>query len=141
MDPLPVANGAQRQASLAALAQLLQLLQTTPFQLMEPFWPASSRFDDIAAKARPADWFAAAATEHYERISSFSSFFVGSSSVLTWLCSQPYASAEMERRRTLIAARAGLWPQVPKRLCTAAPDHLNAEIWRAGKVPGTVVAA
>jgi hypothetical protein len=34
----------------------------------------------------------------------------------------------------------GLRPEVPKRLCAAAPDHLNAEIWRSGIVPGTVVA-
>ena len=38
-----------------------------------------------------------------------------------------------------VAARAGLRPSVPARLCQVAPDHLNADIWRAGKVPGTIV--
>jgi len=45
----------------------------------------------------------------------------------------------MERRRVLVAARAGQRPTVPARLCQVAPDHLNAEIWRAGKIPGTMV--
>lgn len=130
-----------RQESIVALGQLLQLLRSTRVQLAEPFWPASSRFDDLAPKARPVEWFAAAAAEQFERTSSFSSFFSGGSPVLAWLCGQPFASAEMERRHTLVAARAGLRPEVPKRLCIAAPDHLNAEIWRSGMVPGTTVAA
>jgi FkbM family methyltransferase len=130
-----------RQESVTALGQLLQRLQRTRVQLTEPFWPASSRFDDIAPKHRPVEWFAAAAAEQFERTSSFSSFYTSGSPVLAWLCGQPFAGAEMERRHTLIAARKGLRPAVPKRLCTAAPDHLNAETWRAEMVPGTVVAA
>jgi hypothetical protein len=45
----------------------------------------------------------------------------------------------MERRRVLVAGRARQRPVVPARLCQVAPDHLNAKIWRAGKVPGTIV--
>jgi hypothetical protein len=44
----------------------------------------------------------------------------------------------MERRRVLLAARASQRPSVSSRLRTAAPDHLNADVWRAGQVPGTV---
>jgi hypothetical protein len=58
---------------------------------------------------------------------------------LEWLCGQPFVLAEMERRRVLLGARAGLRPIVPGRLRTPAPDHLNAGIWRAGQVPGTFV--
>jgi hypothetical protein len=47
----------------------------------------------------------------------------------------------MERRRVLVAARAGQRPAVPGRLCQVKPDHLNADLWRAGKVPGTIVGA
>jgi len=38
----------------------------------------------------------------------------------------------MQRRRALIAARAGKFIALPPQLCIAAPDHLNAEIWRGG---------
>src|SRR5262249_17925780 len=62
--------------------------------------------------------------------------FGGVSPVLAWLCAQPFASTEMERRRVLVAARAGQRPAVPGRLCQVKPDHLNADLWRAGKVPG-----
>jgi hypothetical protein len=29
--------------------------------------------------------------------------------------------------------------EVPARLCVAADDHLNADVWRAGLVPNTFV--
>jgi hypothetical protein len=59
--------------------------------------------------------------------------------LLAWLCAQPFASTEMERRRALIAARASQRPMVPARLCQVKIDHLNATIWRAGEVPGTTI--
>jgi protein O-GlcNAc transferase len=130
-----------RNESVAALRRLLQMLQSTRVQLREPFWPASPRFDDIAPGHQPADWFAVAAAEQFERTFGFSSLFDGASPMLPWLCSQRFAGAEMDRRRTLIAARAGQQPRVPERLFSAAPDHLNADIWRAGLVPGTVLGA
>jgi hypothetical protein len=128
-----------RDESAAVLQRLLQTLQSGKFQLNEPFWPASTRFDSIALGSQPANWFAGAAAEQFERTFSFSSIFAGASPVLAWLCSQPFAPAEMERRRVLLAARAGQRPKVPLRLCTAALDHLNANVWRAGQVPGTIV--
>jgi FkbM family methyltransferase len=128
-----------RGESVAVLQRLLQTLQSGQIQLGEPFWPASARFDSVALDSQPADWFAGAVAEQFERTFSFSSTFAGASPVLVWLCTQPFTCAEMERRRILIAARAGQQPGVPARLCQVAPDHLNAEIWRAGKVPGTVV--
>ncbi len=125
-----------RSESLTALQRLLQLLQGV--RLQEPFWPAAARFDDIAAGDRPLEWFMAAAAEQHERTFSFSSVFSGVSPLLDWLCGQPFASAEMERRRVLAAAGAGTRPRVPQRLREPAPDHLNADVWRAGMVPGTV---
>jgi FkbM family methyltransferase len=130
-----------RSESVAALRRLLQMLQSARIEPREPFWPASSRFDNIAPGDQPADWFAAATAEQFERTFGFSSLFDGASPMLPWLCGQKFASAEMERRRTLIAARAGLQPRVPERLRIAAPDHLNADIWRAGLVPGTLLGA
>jgi FkbM family methyltransferase len=64
-----------RSECVAVLRQLLPMLQRTPFPLSEPFWPASPRFDDVAPGGRPADWFAVAAAEQFERTFSFSSAF------------------------------------------------------------------
>jgi FkbM family methyltransferase len=130
-----------RAESAQVLQRILQMLKSTRFELREPYWPASPRFDDIPQQGRQLDWFATAVAEQFERIWSFSSVFSGGSPVLPWLCNQPLAGTELERRRTLIAARAGLRPGVPQRLCIAAPDHRNADIWRAGSVPGTVLGA
>jgi FkbM family methyltransferase len=130
--------GARRE-SVAVLQRLLNTLQSGQIQLDEPFWPASRRFDGIALDSQPANWFTGAAAEQFERTFSFSSIFAGFSPVLAWLCSQPFAPAEMERRRVLLAARAGQRPKVPLRLRTASLDHLNANVWRAGQVPGTIV--
>ncbi len=130
-----------RSECVAVLRQLLAMLQRMPFPLSEPFWPASPRFDDIAPGSRPADWFVTATAEQFERAFSFSSAFGGASPGLAWLCRQELATAEMERRRVLIAARAGQRPVVPERLRTAGPDNRNPDIWRAGLVPGTALEA
>jgi hypothetical protein len=130
-----------RGESVAALRQLLQMTQTARVTLREPLWPATSRFDNIAPGVEVADWLAAAAAEQFERSFAFSSAFGGASPNPAWMCRQKFATAEMERRRTLVAARAGLQPQVPQQLRSPAADHLNADIWRSGLVPGTVLAA
>jgi FkbM family methyltransferase len=130
-----------RGESVATLRHLLGMLQGEKLQFKEPFWPASPRFDSIAPGNQPDNWFAASAAEQFERTFSFSSLFSGASPIFPWLCGQPFAGTEMERRRTLLAVRAGQWPIVPERLLRLAPDHLNADVWRAGLVPGTIVAA
>ncbi len=130
-----------RDESVKALVRLLEILKTAGIHFREPFWPANPRFDDISPGTRPVEWFAAAAAEQLERTGSFSSWFSGGTPALPWLCGQPFASVEMERRLTLLAAGAGQRPRVPGRLCTAAQDHLNADVWRGGLVPGTVVGA
>jgi FkbM family methyltransferase len=128
-----------RGESVAVLQRLLQALQNGQMQLDESFWPACARFESIAPGSQPANWFAGAAAEQFELTFSYSSIFAGGSSVVAWLCGQPFARAEMERRRVLLMARAGQRPKVPIRLCTAASDHLNADVWRDGQVPGTLV--
>ena len=106
--------------------------------LAEPFWPAAARFESIAPGTQPAVWLAASAAEQFEHSYGFSTFFTGLSPVLAWLCSQPFAGAAFLRRQALLAARAGQRPAVPQRLCNDASDHLNADAWRSGGVPGTV---
>ena len=128
-----------RSESVAVLQRLLQSMQGGRIRLGEPCWPASARFDRVAADGQLANWFAGAVAEQFETTLAFSSTFGGASPTLEWLCAQPFASAGMERRRVLLAARAGHRPKVPSRLCAAAADHLNAAIWSGGKVPGTIV--
>ena len=128
-----------RNESVGILRRLLQTLQGGQITLGEPFWPACARFEHVPLGSDPLNWFVGAVAEQFERTHGYSSMFSGPSPYLAWLCDQPFASAEMKRRRTLIAARAGLRPAVPALLCQIAPDNLNAEIWGKGKVPGTNV--
>jgi FkbM family methyltransferase len=127
-----------RAECVGVLQKLLEFLGRQPVQPREPFWPPSPRFDDIGTGDKPADWFAVSAAEQFERTRSFSSYFVGASPVLPWLCNQGLATAEMLRRATLITARAGQRPKVPERLRSPAPDHMNADLWGSGGVPGTL---
>jgi FkbM family methyltransferase len=128
-----------RNECIKTLQVLSENLKRDPFNPSEPFWPVCPRYDAISPGADAERWFIMAAAEQLERARTYSTIFGGGSAVVNWLCSQPAVAAEMERRRILIAARAGEQPAVPARLYQPAPDHLNAEIWRAGKVPGTVV--
>jgi hypothetical protein len=68
------------------------------------------------------------------RASHYSSLYSGASATLL-VSGLPDAPIEMERT----APRAGRRPKIPDRLRAAAPDHRNAALWRAGKVPGTVL--
>ena len=126
-----------RAAGVEALASLIDTVRLGRVDFTEPFWPALPRYDAIAPGERIGDWFFAAAVEALERNRGHSSTFSGMTPFLEWLCRQPFASNEMERRRTLVLARAGQVPEVPPRLRVEAPDHLNAKIWNARKVPGT----
>jgi hypothetical protein len=128
-----------RNECVRTLQVLSENLKRDPFNPSEPFWPVCARYDAIPPGADAERWFIMAVAEQLERARTYSTTFGGGSAVVNWLCSQPLAAVEMERRRILIAARAGERPAVPARLCQPAPDHLNAEVWRAGKVPGMVV--
>jgi FkbM family methyltransferase len=134
-------EGGWRAEAVVALNQMAAYIQRVPFQPTEPCWPANPRFDDLEIASDPAVWFATAVAEQIERAQSYSTYFSGMSPWLTWLCDQPSASLEMHRRKTLLAARAGLVPTVPSCLRKEAPDNLNAYLWRSGMVPGTRVAS
>ncbi len=129
----------ERGAGVGALQQLLTRMKSGPIRIVEPFWPACVRFDTLHPGERPLDWIAASAAEQFERSASFSSAFTGRTTLVDWLCHLPFASAEMERRRVLTAARSGQQVLVPAKLCTQADDHLNSEVWKSGQVPGTIV--
>jgi hypothetical protein len=89
--------------------------------------------------ANVVQWFVVAALEQFERTAFFSSVFGNSGVDLDWLGKQPLVSAEIERRRILQRLRKGEKMAVPPRLLVPAPDHLNADVWRQGLVPNTIV--
>jgi FkbM family methyltransferase len=104
----------------------------------EPFWPPCPRYDRLHPGTTGGAWLSCTIAEHAMRAGAFSSMFVDSAPALPWLNQQPFACAETLRRQVLMAARAGARPRVPPPLCRQAVEHLNADIWRSGRVPGTV---
>jgi len=129
----------QREICLLALKSFAELVARGAMNVSEPFWPANARFDGIDPGAQRGQWLLASAFEQLERAWGYSSIFVPAEFDLDWLCAQPFVASEMERRRVLRRLAAGEQVEVPARLCVPAGDHLNAEIWRAGLVPGTWV--
>lgn len=124
-----------RAECVAALQRMIQLSNQGAQPLSEPFWPACARFDEIAVPAgQGQSWFLSAAVEQYERSASYSSIFSGRSLYLPWLCAQPFAATEMERRRFLQSVLTRQPVDVPMRLRTEAPDHLNAALWCQSEV-------
>jgi hypothetical protein len=130
-------EGGWRSECVKALRQIAALIQRVPFQPTEPCWPPDPRFDKIVAADNPALWFATSVAEQLERTQSYSTYFSGVSPWLAWLCEQPAVSHEMHRRKALLQALRGENPNVPSHLRQGAPDHLNADVWRTGMVPGT----
>jgi hypothetical protein len=127
----------ERDACLEALNRILALAGKTG-ELKEPFWPANPRFDTIPLGRDIGQWFFTAILEQLERTAQFSSMFAQPSINLEWLSNQSLAATEMLRRHMLRRLRAGQRLVVPERLCRPAPDHINADVWRAGLVPNTV---
>jgi FkbM family methyltransferase len=129
----------RRTVSVNALKVMADVLKRGTGRIMEPFWPANPRFDSIVPGANVVEWFVVAALEQFEQTAFHSSRFGSPGVDLDWLSRQPQVSAEIERRRILLRARAGQQMEVPPRLLTPAADHLNADSWRNGLVPNTVV--
>jgi FkbM family methyltransferase len=125
----------RRGVAVNALRLMADILQRGNGQIMEPFWPANPRFDSIAPGGNVVEWFVLGALERLELLSTFSSRFGGSGVDLGWLAKQKHVSVEIERRSVLRQARSGQPIEVPQRLRTPAGDHLNAEVWQAGRLP------
>jgi FkbM family methyltransferase len=129
----------RRTISVNALKVLTDALKRGTGRILEPFWPASPRFDQIVPGPNVVEWFVVAALEQFEQTAFHSSSFGSPGVDLDWLVRQPLVSPEIERRRVLQRARAGQKIEVPPRLMVPAPDHLNADIWSAGQVANTII--
>ena len=129
----------QQSGAVNVLNFMLAQKMAGEIRLDEPFWPASPRFDTLSPGQRKLEWFQCSTLEQLERISSFSTRFAASKIDLSQLCRNPFAATEMERRQVLQLARAGQRARVGKRLTSPAHDHVNAKLWRSGKVPNTVI--
>jgi FkbM family methyltransferase len=129
----------RRTVSVNALRIVADVLKRGTGRIVEPFWPANPRFDQIAPGLNVVEWFVVAALEQFELTASHSSTFASSGVDLNWLSKQPHACTEIERRRILQRARAGQQMEVPPRLQAPAPDHLSADSWRGGRVPNTIL--
>ena len=129
----------RRSIAVTALLRFLDACSPGRDTIDEPFWPAAPRFDVIASRGNPAEWFVVSALEQLVRTASFSSYFGTPGIDLGWLSGFRFASREMERRHVLRRARAGEKVEVPLRLRVSSPDHVNAPAWRSGAVPNTFV--
>jgi FkbM family methyltransferase len=122
-----------RTLAVDCLNRMLDLMKHGRPQLREPFWPACARFDAIRPDVDRDVWFLAATFEAYEERRAFSSQFAEPDTLagLDWLASTPYASPAMERRRQLMAIRAGRQRerQASPLLSKASAGHLNPQLW------------
>lgn len=129
----------RRAVAVSVLKLLADILRRGTGRMEEPFWPANPRFDTISPGAHVMEWFVVQALEQFEQAAAFSSMFGQSGIDIDWLSQQPFASAEIERRRILRRARVGQKMEVSQRLLVDAADHVNAESWRGGLVPNAIV--
>jgi hypothetical protein len=124
-----------REIIVAAGMQFPEALRW-PQNIAEPFLIATKRFEDTKPTGNPMNWFVTAGLEQLERNASYSSYFGATGLDLNWLAKQEFVATEIERRRVLIALRAGRRMTVPDLLTRPSYDHINADIWRQRLVPG-----
>lgn len=129
----------RRSIAVAALQTIEKMLKQGSGRMEEPFWPARSSFDAVLPEPHVMEWFVVGSLEQLEKLATHSSMFGSAGIDLDWLCAQPFASSEMQRRRVLRHALAGHTVDVPRQLMTSSADHINSDKWRTGFVPNTVV--
>ena len=134
----------RRQQALPVLRELMQRLRVErDVDLCEPFLPAASRFDDVPInnKHQAQGWSLSCAMEQFESLHAYSSFLVRDPNQLNamlmrldYLCSQPYRSSEMERRRQLVRLLHGYQSRIEPcdQLGRDLEDNLNAFYWCSG---------
>lgn len=125
----------RRGASLQSLHALLSFLRIHRPVHFLPLLPADERFDAIPVSlyASLPDWFLCSTLEAWERSRAWSSFWADADefSALSWLdTSAQYQSAEMDRRRKLLAySRGGATRPSADTARANAADSRNNSIW------------
>ncbi len=91
-----------------AVGVLERLVTANGVELDQPFFPPCGRYEFLSPEGRESEWFVAAANEQFELARSHSSCFCGGDlDRLKWLGEGPFASAAINRRLVLEAARRG----------------------------------
>lgn len=100
-----------RSLAVMALQRLSEaILQHRQVDPSEPFLAPGQRFDSVPPGEALGNWILAAVLEEFEKLSSFSSFYTGTSARqrLEIIRALGFGSAEMERRLRLLQKRFGL---------------------------------
>jgi len=126
----------KRMQAVHALHAMAETLSRGDANLSEPFWPANPRFDHIDPRAKQRDWFIGGTMEQLVRAERHSSLFGPPLLDFSRMAENSFVSRELVRRGVLRQILASRRPAIPQTLCEKSEDHLNAEIWRSGKVPG-----
>jgi FkbM family methyltransferase len=122
-----------REAAVSALADAVARVRAEP--PAEAFLMPSPRYEMLEPQGDLTDWIECSLIEQYEKLRTFSSLFGGTTSaaVLEPIARRSYRSPEMERRRQLVAMRAGTQdrPQATPLLARRGAENLNPEYWGA----------
>jgi len=105
-----------RTVAMSAIKQLLDSISLKRLiDASEPFLAPGRRFDTLSPGPRIDEWMLAASAEEFERLQSFSSFYMGDNSRprLELIASLGFGSEEMDRRLQLLKARFGT-PSPPR---------------------------
>lgn len=100
-----------RSLAVDALSRLTSAIYANKqVDVSEPFLVPGKRFDLVSPGDAVGNWCFAAILEEYERLSAFSSFYMGKSSLprLEAIRSLGFASDEMKRRLLLLQKRFGV---------------------------------
>ena len=125
----------QRAQAVDALARALNALNgvSSPDVSAEPFLPASPHFDYVDPAGRERQWLIASILDQMLSLATFSSYFARLDYLkhFEFLKENGFQRPEMERRRQLLAMRAGLqaMPTPSQLLAESRPDNLNTSFW------------
>lgn len=100
----------ERALAVAALREIAQgVAQGRPADGGEPFLAPSARFEQVSTAPSLANWFMAVVYEEFERLGTFSTFYVGAASLkrLETIERLGMGSEEMARRLQLVRRRYG----------------------------------
>ena len=119
-----------------AVGVLARLVKVNGIEIDQPFFPPCERYEFLSPEGRESEWFVAAANEQFELARSHSSCFCGGDlDRLKWLSESPFASAAINRRLVLEAARRGHGLPDLSGYVKRGLSHENPVYWTAAGLP------